>query len=117
MSDSVEGWREQFEDHALVVLGPGGVKGQPFDARGRRPLFGVTARSVARVELRYATGDALVAGGLDGGFVLLADPGRPLREIVAFDDGGQELEHVDLSGMELRVCRDERGCPPGRLQP
>jgi hypothetical protein len=117
IEDSAAGWRSQFDQHAVVVLGPGGVDGQPFDDRGRRPLFGVTARSVTRVELRYASGPPLAAEHVDGGFVLLADPRRPVRELVAFDAAGQVLDRADLRSVELRVCRDERGCPPGALEP
>jgi hypothetical protein len=56
LGDSVEGWRERFDEHAIVVLGPTSVRGKPWDRRGRFPLLGVTARSVDRVELRYETG-------------------------------------------------------------
>jgi hypothetical protein len=117
IADSPEGWREQFREHALVVLGPGGVDGAPFDEVGRRPLFGVTARSVTQVVLHYTSGAPLVADRIDGGFVLLADARRRLREIVAYDATGQEVERTDVSNVDLRVCRDERGCPPGRLEP
>lgn len=86
--DSVDGWRKRFEQHAMMVLGT---------APRRYALFGVTARSVARVELRYASGPPLEVRGLHGGFVLLPDAHRPLREIVAYDAAGRELERADVS--------------------
>lgn len=101
VSDSIEGWREQFDEHALVVLGPSLVDGQRSDRRGRFPLLGITARSVRRVELRYATGPALVADGLDGGFVLMVDTRRARREIAAYDSAGRELERIDVSDIGI----------------
>jgi hypothetical protein len=116
LGDSIEGWRKRFDEHAVVVLGPTPVRGRPWDRRGRFPLLGVTARSVDRVELRYATGPPLVAGGVDGGFVLMVDARRALRELIAYDAADRELERTDVSHIDLRrVCSDERGCPPGRL--
>lgn len=116
IGDSIEGWREQFDQHALVVLGPTSVHGKPWDRRGRFPLAGLTARSVDRVELRYDTGPPLVARGLDGGFVLMADARRALRELVAYDVAGRELERTPVNHIDRRhVCFDARGCPPGRL--
>jgi hypothetical protein len=50
---------------------------------GRFPLMGLTARSLERVELRYEQGPPLVETGLDGGFILLADAGRRLHELLA----------------------------------
>jgi hypothetical protein len=116
LGDSLEGWREQFDEHAIVVLGPASVRGEPWDRRGRFPVLGLTARSVERVELRYDRGPPLAAGGLQGGFVLMADARRALREIVAYDAAGRELERTDVGHIDMRsVCRDVRGCPPGRL--
>jgi hypothetical protein len=118
IADSIEGWRHQLADHAVVVLGPGGITDtKPFDEHGRRPLFGLTGRNVARVVLRYGSGPPLVAGGLHGGFVLLADPRRPLRDVSAYDARGRQLERVDVSDIDLRVCPDVRGCPPGAFEP
>jgi hypothetical protein len=78
-----------FRDRALFVLGPGAVR--QADAHGHVPLFGVTARSVASVELTYASGPPLRIDGIDGGFVLLAEPARRPRAVVAFDAGGREV--------------------------
>ncbi len=96
------------------MLGPGSFDGRTWDAQGRFALMGLTARSVDRLELRYATGPPLVERGVHGGFVLLADARRPLRALVAYDRAGRELERKDVSYIDLsRICRDERGCPPG----
>lgn len=117
LSDTVDGWRSQLAGSAVVVLGPGAFADGPLDSLGRRPLFGVSSRPVARVELHYATGAPSVQDGLDGGFALLADARRDPRTLVAFDRTGRELDRVDLSGLDLRVCSDPRGCPPGRTAP
>lgn len=117
LSDSVDGWRKRLAGHQVVLLGPGAFPGGPLDDHGRRPLFGVTSSTVARVELRYATGAASVQDNVAGGFVLLADAHRKPRSLVAFDQAANEVDHVDLGGLELRVCSDVRGCPPGHWTP
>jgi hypothetical protein len=95
IGDSVDAWREKFDDHALIVLGTTPAKNE---GRERLPLLGVTARSVKRVSLRYADGPPLVSDGINGGFVLIADPRRAPQEIIAYDAAGRELEHFDVSG-------------------
>ncbi len=86
-----------FEQRSLYVLGPGSMAGA--DAEGHVPLFGVTARSVASVELRYRSGPPLRLDTVDGGFVLLAQPERGPREVVALGANGNEVERqlVDAS--------------------
>jgi hypothetical protein len=86
-----------FEERALYVLGPGSVTNA--DEHGHVPLFGVTARSIRRVELTYESGPPLRVDGVDGGFVLLAEPDRSPREVIAFDGAGNEVarELVDDS--------------------
>ena len=78
-----------FSDHAVVVLGTGAMR--TMDSRGHVPLFGITARSVSRVELTYASGPPLGVDGVAGGFVLLAEPDRSPRAVVAYDTTGREL--------------------------
>lgn len=95
LGNSLEGWREQFKDHAIVVLGTTPEVGGP---RQTLPLLGLTARSVERVSLRYADGPPLVSENVDGGFVLIADPKRDPQELVAYDGAGRELERVNVSG-------------------
>lgn len=70
----------------LHVLGPGAM--QHADPEGHVPLFGIAARSVKSVELTYESGPLLRVGGVDGGFVLLTEPGRVPREVVAMDSRG-----------------------------
>ena len=113
LSGSIEDWRERFQVHAAVVLGPAPFGPQDFiDERGRFPLMGVTAGSVTRVELRYDEGPPDSAAGIDGGFVLIADASRPLRELVAYDATDTELERVDVSHLDMRYrCERESACP------
>jgi hypothetical protein len=114
IGNTIDGWRAQFDKHAAIVLGPTPFEslGQRWlDERGRFPLLGVTARSVERVELRYEQGPPLVESGLDGGFILLADAGRRLHELVAYDAAGQELERVDLGYLDTRdFCKLDPTC-------
>jgi hypothetical protein len=70
----------------LHVLGPGAR--QHADAEGHVALFGIAARSVKSVELAYESGPPLRVDGVDGGFVLLAEPAREPREVVALDSHG-----------------------------
>jgi hypothetical protein len=113
IGNTIAGWRETFADKAAIVLGPTAVgRGDILDERGRVPVLGVTARSVERLVLHYADGPPLVETGVDGGFVLLVDAWRPLRELVAYDAAGRELERVDVRDLDLRYyCDKEPGCP------
>lgn len=113
VGNTIDGWREQFEKHAAIVLGPAPFGPQDWlDERGRFALMGVTARSVERVELRYDQGPPVVETGLDGGFILLSDAWRRPRELVAYEAGGRELERVDLNYLDSRsLCEQEPGCP------
>ena len=113
LSGSIEDWRERFQEHAVVVLGPAPFGPQNFiDEGGHFPLMGVTAGSVTRVELHYDEGSPDSTAGIDGGFVLLADASRPLRELVAYDGAQRELERVDVRHLDMRyLCDREPGCP------
>lgn len=114
ITDTIDGWRTRLDRHAVYVLGDaifGGRRGV-LDDQGRIPLFGLTTRAVDRVELRYAEGPPLVSGIGDGGFVLLVDAWRSLREVVAYDASGRELGRADVSNYDLRYqCEKEPGCP------
>jgi hypothetical protein len=70
----------------LHVLGPGAR--QHADAAGHVALFGIAARSVKSVELTYESGPPLRLDGVNGGFVLLAEPAREPREVLALDSRG-----------------------------
>jgi hypothetical protein len=113
--DSIEGWRKRFDEHAVFVLGASifDDERRVMDDQGRSPFFGITSRSVERVELHYGDGGPpLAQAGIDGGFVLLVDVWRPLSDLIAYDEAGRELERVDVSGFDLRYyCEKEPGCP------
>lgn len=84
----------------LYVLGPAAMR--TVDRHGHVPLFGATADSVARVELLYESGAPTEADSSEGGFVLLAEPGRSPREVVAYDSHGNVVDRqlVDDSAHE-----------------
>jgi hypothetical protein len=54
---------------------------------------------------------------VNGGFGFLADATRPPQALVAYDRNGRQIERRDMSTIDLRVCSNVRGCPPGRLVP
>lgn len=117
LQDSVDGWRRQLAGQPIVSLGPGSIDGRPLDEQGRRPLFGLVADDVKRIELRYDGGQPSVQSGLDGGYVLLADAHRLPRYLVGFDAADREIARLDVRDLQLRVCTDPAGCPPGQLEP
>ena len=115
---SLDDWRMFIGIHAVALLGPASfAPNEPFDAQGRRPLFGLAAKSVARVELTYMFGPPTSDDDVDGGFGFLADATRPPQALVAYDRNGRQIERRDMSTIDLRVCSNVRGCPPGRLVP
>jgi hypothetical protein len=85
-----------FNGKALDVLGPSSMS--HADAQGHVPLFGITARSVTSVELTYDSGPPLRVDGVDGGFVLLVEPGRGPREVDALDAQGDVLGSKTIDG-------------------
>lgn len=78
-----------FHDSPLEVLGPGAMR--HADADGHVPLFGISAPSVKSVQLVYGSGPPLEVSDINGGFVLLAEPGRGPREVVAYDGDDEVL--------------------------
>ena len=105
-----------FRGHALIVLGPGSMENA--DEHGHVPLFGITARSVRSVELTYRSGPALRVGGIDGGFVLLAQPDRAPRAVVAFDARGREVGQAlvdDSNHWGPRIDWSQYGPPAPRV--
>lgn len=111
---TLESWRQRLGQSAVVVL-PGPAAFGPrdlLDEQGRFALLGVTARDVARLELHYSEGDPVVIKNGDGGFVLLADAWRPLRELIAYDGENRVRDRVDLTAYDMsRHCEREPGCP------
>lgn len=85
----------ELGDASLHLLDPGARR--HADAQGRVPVFGITTRSVSSVELAYESGPPLRVSGVEGGFVLLAEPGRGPTEVVALDAEGREVgrESID----------------------
>lgn len=79
----------ELSDAPLHVLGPGAMP--RADSQGHVPLFGIAAQSVSTVELTYTSGPPLRVSEVDGGFVLLAEPGRGPIEVIAFDATGTEI--------------------------
>lgn len=79
----------ELGDAPLYVLGPGAM--QHADSQGHIPLFGIAAQSVSTVELTYTSGPPLRVSGVDGGFVLLAEPSRGPTEVIALDASGKEI--------------------------
>jgi hypothetical protein len=79
----------ELGDAPLHLLGPGA---RPHaDAQGHVPVFGIATRSVSSVELTYESGPPLRVSGVEGGFVLLAEPGRGPTEVVALSADGKEI--------------------------
>jgi hypothetical protein len=114
LTESIDSWRRRLAGDAVVVLGPGSFPGgRPLDRLGRRPLLGLVADGVDRVELRYRSGGSVSQDELDGGFVLIVEADEPLREIAGFDKAGHVVGRVDVTELDLGVCADVRGCPPG----
>jgi hypothetical protein len=88
----------------LHVLGPGAMR--HADAEGHVPLFGLAARSVKSIELTYESGPPLRIDGVDGGFVLLAEPARGPQEVLALDSHGdvvgrQSVDDSSRSGLRI----------------
>jgi hypothetical protein len=114
ITSTLDDWRQRLDRHTVFILGDSlFANGQGvLDDRGRVPLFGLSTRDVVRVELHYADGPPLVSRAGDGGFVLLVDAWRPLREIVAYGTAGEVLGRADVSKYDLRyLCEKEPGCP------
>jgi hypothetical protein len=85
----------ELGDAPLHLLNPGAR--HHADAQGRVPVFGIATRSVSSVELTYESGPPLRVSGVEGGFVLLTEPGRGPTEVVALDADGKEIgrESID----------------------
>lgn len=112
-SASIESWAERLGDRKLIVLGPSAPRANDT----QRPLFGLTARGIARVALTYTRGPATSVSSATGGFALIVDLRRELDELIAYDAAGTVVERKPMGDLELRVCREVRGCPPGKYQP
>lgn len=67
------------------------------DAQGHVPVWGLAARSVTSVELTYESGPPLRVSGVEGGFILLAEPGRGPIEVIALDAGRKEISREPIN--------------------
>lgn len=105
---------KRFRGADVYVLGPGAMK-RP-NKRGHVPLFGIASPSVARIELLYRSGEPLVSGGIDAGFVLLASPARHPVSVLAFDSTGSVIGRRSLGNVDwdafLHPCAGPGGCSP-----
>jgi len=79
----------ELGDAPLHLLDPGARR--HADAQGHVPVFGIAVRSVSSVELTYESGPPLRVSGVEGGFVLLVEPGRGPTEVIALDADGKEI--------------------------
>lgn len=81
MGDTLERWRQRLGQHAVVALGPAlfGPRDE-LDERGRFPLLGVTTATSSESSCAIFEGPPLVGGTGDGGFVVLPDAWRRLRD-------------------------------------
>jgi hypothetical protein len=79
----------ELGDAPLHLLDPGARR--HADAQGHVPVWGIAARSVRSVELTYESGPPLRVSGVEGGFVLLAEPSRGAVEVIALDADGKEI--------------------------
>jgi hypothetical protein len=85
----------ELGDAPLHLLDPGAR--HHADAQGHVPVFGIATRSVSSVELTYESGPPLRVSGVEGGFVLLAEPSRGPIEVLALGADGKEVgrESID----------------------
>jgi hypothetical protein len=85
----------ELGDAPLHLLDPGARR--HADAQGTVPVFGIATRSVSSVELTYGSGPPLQVSGVEGGFVLLAEPSRGPIEVIALGADGKEVgrESID----------------------
>ncbi len=99
----------ELGDAPLHLLDPGARA--HADAQGYVPLFGIATRSVSSVELAYESGAPARVSGVEGGFVLLAEPSRGPTEVIAFGTDGKEIGREPLDYPLVDQSLD--GPPPG----
>ena len=82
----------------------------PAEGGARAALWGVAQDVVTRVQLRYADGGTVASAVPHNGFVLIADPARGPRELVARGADGRVVARADLSGLPFTFCTRPEGC-------
>jgi hypothetical protein len=98
----------ELGDAPLHLLDPGARR--HADAQGHVPVFGIATRSVGSVELTYESGPPLRVSGVEGGFVLLAEPSRGPIEVVALGADGKE---VGRESIDYPLVDEDEAPPPG----
>jgi hypothetical protein len=83
------------------------------DAQGHVPVFGIATRSVSSVELTYESGPPLRVSGVEGGFVLLAEPGRGPTEVIALGADGKEIGREPI---DFPLVDESPGPPPPPIE-
>jgi hypothetical protein len=71
----------------------------------------LTAPAAEEVEVTYERGPATTRPVGNRGAVVLVDPDRGPREVVARADTGTELGRADVSERQWVWCYRETGCP------
>jgi hypothetical protein len=100
----------ELGDAPLHLLDPGARR--HADAQGHVPVFGIAARSVGSVELTYESGPPLRVSGVEGGFVLLAEPSRGAVEVIARDADGKEIGREPIDYPLTLVDESPQPPPP-----
>jgi hypothetical protein len=116
---TIEGWRTSIDGQKIVQIGPG-----QFLPNGRhdlRPLFGLVAASVKRIQFNYADGGPPVSqAGLDGAFAVTIEAGRRPGSLTGYDETDHLIARVAYSSdprmpgyADFRYCPGAAGgCPP-----
>jgi hypothetical protein len=107
---TIDAWRRQLAGTRLSLVGAGRFVD---DGRhDRRPVFGLVAGSIRRVQLNYADGRSpTVQDGVHDAFALTIATDRRPDSLVGYDADGRPVTRVDVSRREFRYCPDARGCP------
>ena len=100
----------ELGDAPLHLLDPGARR--HADAQGHVPVFGIAVRSVSSVELTYESGPPLRVSGVEGGFILLAEPSRGPTEVIALGADGKEIGREPINYPLV----DESPQPPPRIE-
>src|SRR4051794_29096580 len=84
--------------------------GQPWPLTSRSL---VDQEDVGGVELTYKSGPAVRVSGVEGGFVLLAEPGRGSTEVIALGADGEE---IGLEPIEYPLVDETPEPPPPGIE-
>lgn len=116
---TIDGWRKAIEGQKIVQIGPG--RFLPDGRHDLRPLFGLAAASVKRIQFDYADGGRPVSqAGLDGAFALTIQANRRPGSLTGYDETDHLIARVDYSSdprvpgyADFRYCPGAAGgCPP-----